>query len=236
MTILTDRPAGTGSPQSDPALWAHIAALLTWLDGANPRTDHELSMRLMKIGEEYGEAVAAYIGITGQNPRKGVTHSPDDLAGELCDVVITALIALASLTGTVATAEAAMNTHLTQRSLRLIRFVESSPRTQTRNLTLAKLNGSLDRMMILAGELELTAGDLRDLPHQLAAANAEDCIQDECAHGREPGQDWHAVFRPEADDAVAGGLEGLIAYLLGHLYETTVADMLRHEAACKPPF
>ena len=30
-----------------------------------------------------GEAVAACIGMTGQNPCKGVTASADDLAGEL---------------------------------------------------------------------------------------------------------------------------------------------------------
>ena len=53
----------------------------------------------MKIAEETGEAVAAYIGLTGANPRKGVTATPDDLAGELCDVVLAALIALATVTG-----------------------------------------------------------------------------------------------------------------------------------------
>ncbi|MGV9386077.1 MazG-like family protein [Nonomuraea sp. NPDC003707] len=192
-------------------------------------------MRLMKIGEEYGEAVAAYIGVTGQNPRKGVTHTLDDLAGELCDVVITALIALASLTGTAATAEAAMNAHLARRSPRLATLL-TTLRPQLRNLAKARLNGSLDRMMTLAGELDITAGDLRDLPHQIAAEIAEGCIQDERSHGHEVSRDWHAVFRAEADEAVTGGLEGLIAYLLGNFYEADVADTLRHEAACKPPF
>ncbi|RBQ17788.1 hypothetical protein DP939_23290 [Spongiactinospora rosea] len=118
MPTLTT-PTTSAPPQVTPDLWAHIATVLTWLDAANPRTDHELSMRLMKIGEETGEAVAAYIGITGQNPRKGITHTTDDLAGELCDVVITALVALASITGTAATAEAAMRTHLERRAPRL---------------------------------------------------------------------------------------------------------------------
>ncbi|MGW3351717.1 MazG-like family protein [Nonomuraea rubra] len=119
MTTLTSHPTSTAAstrPHTPPSLWAHIAAMLTWLDAANPRTDHELSMRLMKIGEEYGEAVAAYIGLTGQNPRKGVTHTHDDLAGELCDIVITALVALASHTGTAATAEATMRRHLERRA------------------------------------------------------------------------------------------------------------------------
>jgi hypothetical protein len=34
------------------------------------------------------------IGATGQNPRKGITHTWEDVQGELCDVVITALVAL----------------------------------------------------------------------------------------------------------------------------------------------
>lgn len=50
--------------------------------------------RLMKIGEEFGEVVSAYIGSEGLNKRKGVSHTPDDIAKELCDVVITALVAL----------------------------------------------------------------------------------------------------------------------------------------------
>lgn len=52
----------------------------------------------MKVGEEFGEAVAAYIGMTGQNPRKGVTHTMDDLLGELADVALTALTAMQHLT------------------------------------------------------------------------------------------------------------------------------------------
>lgn len=35
--------------------------------------------------------------MTGQNPRKGVTHTREDVADELCDVAITALTALASV-------------------------------------------------------------------------------------------------------------------------------------------
>lgn len=34
----------------------------------------------------------------GQNPRKGVTHTTTDVADELCDVIVTAAVALASLT------------------------------------------------------------------------------------------------------------------------------------------
>lgn len=52
------------------------------------------SLRLMKLTEEVGEVVQAYIGYTGANKRKGVTHSELDIAKELCDVIITAMVAL----------------------------------------------------------------------------------------------------------------------------------------------
>lgn len=35
----------------------------------------------------------------GQNPRKGITHDTADLAGELCDVIVTAGVALTTLLG-----------------------------------------------------------------------------------------------------------------------------------------
>lgn len=50
--------------------------------------------RIMKIGEEFGEVIAAFIGVRGLNKRKGFTHTAKDVADELCDVVITAKVAL----------------------------------------------------------------------------------------------------------------------------------------------
>lgn len=86
----------------DPGTWdmfADIAAINAWIENANGASEHEDSMRVMKVGEEYGEAVAAYIGMTGQNPRKGVTHSKTDLLMELADVTVTALCAMQHFTG-----------------------------------------------------------------------------------------------------------------------------------------
>lgn len=51
-------------------------------------------IRLMKIQEEAGEVAQAVIGFTGANKRKGYTHDEDDVAKELADVVVTAMIAL----------------------------------------------------------------------------------------------------------------------------------------------
>jgi NTP pyrophosphatase (non-canonical NTP hydrolase) len=96
-----DRPA-PADPQPEP-LFAAIAAITAWLDGANPPGPHEDSMRVLKLVEEAGEAASAYIGMVGQNPRKGITHSLDDLLGELADVAITALCAIQHFTQDTAT-------------------------------------------------------------------------------------------------------------------------------------
>ncbi len=81
-----------------PDLWPTIAALAAWLDASNGTGDHETAMRLMKLSEEVGEVTAAYIGMVGQNPRKGVTHSAADVVEELCDVIVTAMVALHQFT------------------------------------------------------------------------------------------------------------------------------------------
>ncbi len=51
-------------------------------------------VKVLKISEEAGESAEAYIGLYGLNPRKGVTHSRDEVADELADVAITAIVAL----------------------------------------------------------------------------------------------------------------------------------------------
>lgn len=78
-------------------LQSRITALSLWIDHAEPnaRRDDEAATwgRLAKIGEEFGEVIAAFIGYTGQNPRKGVTHTRLDVLKELLDVAVTALAA-----------------------------------------------------------------------------------------------------------------------------------------------
>ncbi len=91
----SDAPDAPGAPD----MWDSVEDLWTWLD-ANRRHGGEtgLVLRMLKLTEEVGEVAQAVIGATGQNPRKGVTHSWEDVQGELCDVVITALVALRTLT------------------------------------------------------------------------------------------------------------------------------------------
>ncbi|MEW2291413.1 MazG-like family protein [Streptomyces sp. NPDC006743] len=79
--------------------WATIDALWAWLDGHRAHDSREtLLLRMLKLSEEVGEAAQAVIGATGQNPRKGTTHTWQDVEAELCDVVITAMVALRTLT------------------------------------------------------------------------------------------------------------------------------------------
>jgi NTP pyrophosphatase (non-canonical NTP hydrolase) len=118
-TLTPPRPAPV--TEEEPALyvcvWDHIARTLAWLDTANGRGPHQTAMQIMKITEEAGEAVAAYIGMT--YPRKGVTGTTDELADELCDVVLAALVALATVTGGTPQAESRLARHVASRAVRL---------------------------------------------------------------------------------------------------------------------
>jgi NTP pyrophosphatase (non-canonical NTP hydrolase) len=81
---------------TDP-IWPAVSAARAWLDEANGTDRAELTMRILKLTEESGEAAAAWIGLVGTNPRKGITHTREDVAAELADVAITALVAIESL-------------------------------------------------------------------------------------------------------------------------------------------
>ena len=93
-----DRLADDAGPASAGDLFTAVADITAWLDACNPAGPHEDAMRVLKLTEEAGEAAEAYIGMVGQNPRKGVTHSLDDLLGELADVALTALCAIQHFT------------------------------------------------------------------------------------------------------------------------------------------
>ena len=78
-------------------VWEAVARSTGWLDAHHEPDDAEITMRLLKVTEEAGEVAAAWIGVTGRNPRKGVTHDRDEVAAELADVVFSALVAMRSL-------------------------------------------------------------------------------------------------------------------------------------------
>jgi hypothetical protein len=52
----------------------------------------ETLCRALKVQEEAGEMAQAVIGVLGQNPRKGTTHTWDDVITEAIDVVMSALV------------------------------------------------------------------------------------------------------------------------------------------------
>ncbi|WP_369237498.1 MazG-like family protein [Streptomyces sp. R21] len=84
---------------ADDDMWGAIDRLHAWLDENSAHGGREgLLLRMLKLSEEVGEVAQAVIGATGQNPRKGTSHTWDDVRSELCDVVITALVALRTLT------------------------------------------------------------------------------------------------------------------------------------------
>jgi NTP pyrophosphatase (non-canonical NTP hydrolase) len=113
---MTDQPSPGENDSPDP--WSSVDALWTWLDAGRPHGDREgLLLRVLKLSEEVGEVAEAVIGATGQNPRKGVTHTWDDVQGELCDVVITALVALRTLTPDTREVFARHLARVTERSL-----------------------------------------------------------------------------------------------------------------------
>ncbi|QNS06560.1 MazG-like family protein [Streptomyces xanthii] len=84
---------------TDDELWANIGRLRAWLDDASEQPPREaLLLRVLKLSEEVGEVSEAAIGAIGQNPRKGHSHTWQDVESELCDVVVTALVALSTVT------------------------------------------------------------------------------------------------------------------------------------------
>jgi len=86
-----------------PALTAlRIAAVSRWVDDSYPDDiDPELAMRRRtgKVGNEYGETLDAIEAWTGENPRKGVTGTVNEVLKELLDTAVAALGAVEHLTG-----------------------------------------------------------------------------------------------------------------------------------------
>ena len=102
-------------------MWDTVAQLVDWLDGHNRDNGVTPEMtrllRVLKLSEEVGETTQAVIGALGANPRKGTTHSWRDVEHELCDVIITAMVALTSLNSDAQTVFAERLEHVAVRSL-----------------------------------------------------------------------------------------------------------------------
>ncbi|MFC5958389.1 MazG-like family protein [Streptomyces pratens] len=78
-----------------------IRAVSAWIDTAPGNADRHpealLWGRVTKVCEEAGEVVAALVGATGQNPRKGRSQTMQDVERELLGTAMTALAAVVHL-------------------------------------------------------------------------------------------------------------------------------------------
>lgn len=70
-----------------------IAQLVQW----NEERGVPMDIAMLKIMEEAGEVADAWIGVRGTNPRKGPYGTESDVANELADVIITAMVAIGRL-------------------------------------------------------------------------------------------------------------------------------------------
>lgn len=78
--------------------WQDVAVITRWLDDNPPEFGNWIQWRIGKIAEELGEVQAALIQAGNANPRKAggrrVRVDMTDVSDELCDVIITACVAL----------------------------------------------------------------------------------------------------------------------------------------------
>ncbi|MFJ6795658.1 MazG-like family protein [Streptomyces sp. NPDC091268] len=81
--------------------WKTIGALVARFDAHDRERgvahEESVTLQILKIGEEFGEAAQAVIGAKGTNPRKGNSHTWQDVEAEVADVIVTAMVALARM-------------------------------------------------------------------------------------------------------------------------------------------
>ncbi|MFC4049012.1 MazG-like family protein [Actinomadura syzygii] len=76
--------------------WGVIAGLVTWLDTRSTASgDTARMLRALKLCEELGEVAEALEHVTGTAPSGRFTWQ--DVHAELCDVIVTGMVAIASL-------------------------------------------------------------------------------------------------------------------------------------------
>ncbi|MDJ0460425.1 MazG-like family protein [Streptomyces sp. H27-C3] len=100
--------------------WTTIARLVEWLDKESSTSlspAESRLLRILKITEEAGEVAEAVHGAMGSNPRKGASHSWDDVQSELVDVILTGMVALYTITPDAPKIFAERIEHIAERSL-----------------------------------------------------------------------------------------------------------------------
>jgi hypothetical protein len=104
---------------------AIVADVSRWIDESprnktNTFTENLLLRTTVKIGEEAGELNQALIGMLGQNPRKGNTHTLQDVEQELLDIAFTALGAVEHLHGNNGTSILRLSDHIVRIANRMV--------------------------------------------------------------------------------------------------------------------
>jgi NTP pyrophosphatase (non-canonical NTP hydrolase) len=98
--------------------WATVGRLVEWLDAESTATPEVARLlRVLKISEEVGEVAEAIHGVRGSNPRKGNSHTWEDVQKELCDVILTSMVALKTITPDAGKVFAERLDHIAERSL-----------------------------------------------------------------------------------------------------------------------
>lgn len=102
-----------------------------WLDTCTSETYLSNGMaqdwaRIAKMGEEFGEVVDAFIGATGQNPRKGVYAGMVKVMDECADTALTAILAIQHFTKDADVTEAYIQGALDRALSRAVRAQEAA--------------------------------------------------------------------------------------------------------------
>ncbi|MEU9125247.1 MazG-like family protein [Streptomyces sp. NPDC048506] len=96
---VTPPSVGPGPVEED--IWETVVRLARRFDAHDDACGldqaQQWTLQVLKIAEETGEASQAVIGARGTNPRKGESHTWQDVHAEVADVVITGMVALARM-------------------------------------------------------------------------------------------------------------------------------------------
>ncbi|MER8235078.1 MazG-like family protein [Streptomyces sp. NPDC094049] len=94
-----DSPAHRSAGGSAP--WETVGALAALFSGFDSGqgipAEEQWTLQVLKLTEEVGEAAQAVVGVRGTNPRKGRSHTWEQVAEEVADVVITGMVTLARM-------------------------------------------------------------------------------------------------------------------------------------------
>ena len=74
--------------------WDDIKSVADYYARSGDHRVHLLNRQMVQLTSELGEVADALIGATGANERKGFTHSYEEVADELGDIALTAIMTL----------------------------------------------------------------------------------------------------------------------------------------------